>query len=209
MTSKTIALAAAAALLWSSAASAQCTKDTDCHGDRICQQGSCVSPAPPPPRVSAPPPAAAGAPVDLSSRRLALKVHPLTILGGIIVGAASGVTILSLPVELEYALAPNVSVFGQAAPLVVTSPLGTAAGLILGGGARLYPFAQALQGFWVGGLVAAGVAGGLTYDLQAQAGWAWVFDNGFYLSVGGSLSLAGLLAGGIPIGLLVPIGFTF
>ncbi|HYV43484.1 MAG TPA: hypothetical protein VFA20_01440, partial [Myxococcaceae bacterium] len=137
------------------------------------------------------------------------KVHPLTIAGGLILGATSGITVLSLPVELEYAITPNVSVFGQVAPLYVTSAIGSGAGILLGGGARAYPFGEALRGFWVGGLVAGGVASNLSFDLQAQAGWAWVFDNGFYLSVGGSISFAGLLAGAIPIGVLVPIGFAF
>jgi len=211
MTSRPIALAATAlALLWSSHASAQCTKDTDCRGDRICQQGTCVSPAPPPPNVSAPAPGPAAAPVEMGSRRLAVKVHPLTLVGGLILGATTGITVLSLPVELEYALAPNFSIFAQGSPVVVSGALGTFPGLLLGGGARFYPLSQALNGPWVGGMLAGGVsAGGFSGDLQIQAGWAFAFDFGLYLSVGAALSFSGLVAGGIPVGLLVPVGLTF
>jgi hypothetical protein len=43
------ALAAALATLVAQCARAQCTKDTDCKGDRVCQNGECVSqPAPAP-----------------------------------------------------------------------------------------------------------------------------------------------------------------
>jgi len=54
-------------LLFSAAAQAECTKDTDCKGDRVCDAGKCtypataLPPAPPPPPVSpegASPPAA-------------------------------------------------------------------------------------------------------------------------------------------------------
>lgn len=44
-------------LLSSSLAHAQCTKDTDCKGDRVCEAGKCTSPA----ALPAAPPAPAGA----------------------------------------------------------------------------------------------------------------------------------------------------
>ena len=45
-----LALAAtlAVSLAWSSPALAGCEKDTDCKGDRICEQGACVTPQVPP-----------------------------------------------------------------------------------------------------------------------------------------------------------------
>src|SRR5687768_15836360 len=51
-----------AALLLHGVAAAQCTKDTECKGDRVCDAGKCTSPlpaAPPPPPgpAAAPPPA--------------------------------------------------------------------------------------------------------------------------------------------------------
>jgi len=48
--------------LQGAAASAQCTKDTDCKGNRICQNGECVAPAPAPPPPSGYNPAPAPAP---------------------------------------------------------------------------------------------------------------------------------------------------
>lgn len=47
-------------LLFSGVARAQCTKDTDCKGDRICEEGKCTSPVPVTPAPA--PPAAAVAP---------------------------------------------------------------------------------------------------------------------------------------------------
>lgn len=57
-------LLAASALAGPGAAYAQCTKDTECKGDRVCERGACVSPAertqpppPPQPEYTPPPPA--------------------------------------------------------------------------------------------------------------------------------------------------------
>jgi len=47
---------ALASLLFASGAYAQCSKDTDCKGDRVCDSGSCVTPP-----LPAPPPAPNGA----------------------------------------------------------------------------------------------------------------------------------------------------
>jgi hypothetical protein len=44
----------AALLLVQSAAHAQCTKDTDCKGDRVCEAGKCTAPAPAAPAPAAP-----------------------------------------------------------------------------------------------------------------------------------------------------------
>jgi hypothetical protein len=48
-------------LLVTSLSSAQCSKDTECKGERICEAGQCVAPSPsaPPAAVSAAPPAPA------------------------------------------------------------------------------------------------------------------------------------------------------
>ena len=42
-------LSGVAALLLSGAAAAQCTMDTDCKGDRVCEGGKCTAPLPPAP----------------------------------------------------------------------------------------------------------------------------------------------------------------
>lgn len=46
-------MSGASVLLVSALANAQCTKDTDCKGDRVCDAGKCASPLPPAP--AAPP----------------------------------------------------------------------------------------------------------------------------------------------------------
>jgi hypothetical protein len=43
--------------LFSSVASAQCTKDTDCKGDRVCEEGKCTAPVATPSAASPPSPA--------------------------------------------------------------------------------------------------------------------------------------------------------
>jgi hypothetical protein len=48
-------LTGAAVFLVSALASAQCTKDTDCKGDRVCEAGKCTSPVALPPAPPAPP----------------------------------------------------------------------------------------------------------------------------------------------------------
>ncbi len=48
-------LSAASVLLVTALASAQCTKDTDCKGDRVCEAGKCTSPVSLPPAPPAPP----------------------------------------------------------------------------------------------------------------------------------------------------------
>ncbi len=56
-------LGAGLLLAWSSVAEAQCSKDTDCKGDRVCEGGKCVSPAPASPVTPVAPAAAAAEPV--------------------------------------------------------------------------------------------------------------------------------------------------
>jgi hypothetical protein len=51
-------LSGGSVLLVSALANAQCTKDTDCKGDRVCDAGKCTSPLPPAP--AAPPGSEAG-----------------------------------------------------------------------------------------------------------------------------------------------------
>jgi hypothetical protein len=93
-----IAAALALTALFTGEAAAQCTKDTDCKGDRICQDGSCVAvapapapvpppappPAPPPvPAQPAPPPEPAGPmkPFQIGYAEVALLVSFLTVGG--------------------------------------------------------------------------------------------------------------------------------
>jgi hypothetical protein len=54
-----IFLAMAVMVLQSAAANAQCSRDVDCKGERVCQGGECVDPPPPPEPAPAPAPAPA------------------------------------------------------------------------------------------------------------------------------------------------------
>jgi hypothetical protein len=56
-------------LFWSSVAEAQCTKDTDCKGNRICEAGVCTDAAggAPAPEPAPPAPAPVGAPAPVAA----------------------------------------------------------------------------------------------------------------------------------------------
>src|SRR5690349_15729158 len=65
----------AGVLLISATSHAACTKDTDCKGDRVCEEGACVDPPanlPPPP----PPPAGGGTPAAVAPPPTAAQPAP-------------------------------------------------------------------------------------------------------------------------------------
>src|SRR5262249_21793721 len=155
--------------------------------DRACRQGICLLREPPP---------------EAGTRRLALKLDP----GPIVTAAGQGYLLsrviglptndIFLPAELEYAITSNLSVVGLLAPLLTVSGAGLAYGLIGGAGARLFPFLEAFRGPWIG-FYAAGVLLSqepLAFDLRAQLGYSWVFDNGFTIGVGADVSTRAVLA---------------
>lgn len=74
------AIIALAALLVASAADAQCSKDTDCKGDRICDRGACVDAAAA--KAKAPEPAPQPAPVPAPTPAPATKTERRSPLGG-------------------------------------------------------------------------------------------------------------------------------
>jgi hypothetical protein len=66
---------------WTQSAWADCTKDTDCKGDRICTAGACTDPPPPPalealPAPAPPPPEATVQPAAAPPRARATSVDP-------------------------------------------------------------------------------------------------------------------------------------
>ena len=73
-------ISASSVLLVSALANAQCTKDTDCKGDRVCEAGKCTSPVLPP-APPAPPgnetPVCASAP--LTSCRMPAVAHKASL----------------------------------------------------------------------------------------------------------------------------------
>ena len=139
-------LLAASALAGPGAAYAQCTKDTECKGDRVCERGACVSPSeraqpPPPPEYVAPPPPATPtaparpaprphpvAPVsegawEASARKNLITYDILSTAAGIAVasdlnarGFDQGLTILQVAIAYERAIMPRFSVFGIITP---------------------------------------------------------------------------------------------
>jgi hypothetical protein len=230
------------AVLASAPVLAQCTKDTDCKGNRVCVRGECVEDtaqdAPPPysppdNRYSPPPPAPApgggqqgGA--DMSqyatidevpaeerdawqqhARRSLIATDPLPILGGLLLGASLGGTILPLSVQYWYALNRSLVLGGSAALVFVSGPGVSTVGFGVTAGARYHFFGTAHDGAWVGGTVGFG-SGGLS--LLALVGWNWVFDGGFYVGVGAGLAFTpGAPSELSPFSpaLSVPVGFAF
>jgi hypothetical protein len=88
-------------LLVSALANAQCTKDTDCKGDRVCDAGKCTSPLPPAP--AAPPGSdAAAAPADGATPADAQPAPAPAV----------------APVNLQLQSSPS-----EAAPVAATTPL--------------------------------------------------------------------------------------
>lgn len=216
------------ALGLSTAALAQCTRDTDCKGDRVCDQGVCVDPSqrqgggelspppppPPPPREevrrppSRRPPADDGGSVSAgwthADRPNLLVTHPLTTVGALILGQPA--IILVLPAEYERAITPNVGLYGQLSVLFGTGAAGSAFGLGILGGVRFYFFGDAPAGFYGSGALGAG-SGGFLFTLGA--GYTWIFDGGFTIGVGGTINPLAIVAGFFPIGINCPIGFNF
>jgi hypothetical protein len=182
----------------STAAYAQCTRDTDCKGDRVCDQGVCVDPdarsaelppPPPPPRDEARRPArrtpAAEEPAeeDTLERQTILSVN----VGGALVQLLGGALIL--PVELERAFSPYAS-FSLLGNVGTINTLGYSF-LTVGGGAGLnyYLFGTAPSGFYLRAMgqlaFVTGAAGsGAAFGLLGGAGYQVVFPNGLALNGG-------------------------
>lgn len=148
------------------------------------------------------------------SRKTVLKAHPLATVGGMILSAMTSSTVMVFPVEMEFAMAPNVSLYGIVAPTVVSSGSTTVYGAALSAGLRMYATGHAPDGFWIGGHVGTlwltgNFASGVSVDLQPQAGWQWVSDNGFTIGVGAGISLVSLASMQPAYTLVIPIGFAW
>jgi hypothetical protein len=92
-------------LLVSTLANAQCTKDTDCKGDRVCEAGKCTSPLPPAPAA---PPGSEGA----------LSPGPGAETGAGAGGQQPSPAPAAAPVNLQLQPSPS-----EAAPAAATAPL--------------------------------------------------------------------------------------
>ena len=221
------------------AAYADCTKDTDCKGDRICERGACVSPSersqpPPQPEYVAPPPPANPTPPPVrpaprprpvspgseqgwdGSRKNVVSYNLFSTVSGFLIAAGlqaqdPGLTIIGFTFLYERALLPNVSLFATLSPSFWNDPFGFIAywGITVGG--RYYLFGQAPSGFWLGGEL-----GLLPYDLGPglgmEGGYQWTLDSGLTLGVlGGVLFAPDKQNGGIQpgVGLGGLIGWNF
>jgi hypothetical protein len=143
-----------------------------------------------------------------------LKFHPVATIGGLMLGALGPVTTWTLPVELEHAVAPNVSLYAMAAPMLLTFGTSTIGGLALNGGVRLYFSGHAPDGLWLGGQVMGSLFSNTcspppSIDLQPQLGYQWVTKSGFTIGVGLGLSAVALATGQAPVTFVVPVGFTW
>lgn len=194
---------------------AQCVDDDACKGDRVCRNGQCVDPlswdisetAGQP--VVAPP--STREPKAAFAHRVVLWGYPLATLAGAVLGSFSGVALVQLPVEIEYGLQPNLSVYIGAAPTLGSAGGVSVFGLGLGGGARFFPLSGAApRGVFVGGGLGLGFVGPfVTFDVSIGGGYRWLFDNGFSVGVGGGLNLVSIATGGFPVYLSVPLGYAF
>src|SRR3954467_12292459 len=196
------ALVAVSVLAVPGVALAECTKDTDCKGDRVCERGVCVAPAdrapparpeytPPPPPPTVQPPAARSPRQHLApgtegtwearSRKNVLTYNLFSTLYGFFAGFQlqardPGLTILQLSFLYERALLPNLSLTGSLTPNLWTDPAGTLpyCGILVG--ARYYIFGDAPAGFWAGGEL-----GTLPLNegpgVSLEGGYQWLFDS--------------------------------
>ena len=148
------------------------------------------------------------------ARKTVIKLHPAAAAAGLALSALSSTTILMLPVELEHAVGPNVSLYGMAVPMFMATRLQSVGGIGLNGGVRAYFSGNAPDGFWLGGqvnatLLASSSVGGISFDLQPQVGYQWILENGFTIGLGGGLSLGALMNAQPALTWQVPIGFAW
>ncbi|HEY8211436.1 MAG TPA: hypothetical protein VIG99_28325 [Myxococcaceae bacterium] len=202
---------------------AQCTKDTECKGDRVCERGACVSPSerapapppqpeytapPPPPVVSAPPPAArppparrappAEGPWDASARKNVIAYNFLSTLSGFYVASTlqnqdPGLSILQFGFIYERVVFPNFTLTGSLTPNFWSDAAGGLFYCGITAGARYYFFGNAPDGFWAGGEMGT-LALNLGLGLIFEGGYQWALDSGLTIGVTAGLSLVGAQA---------------
>jgi len=147
-----------------------------------------------------------------------VKLHPLVTLGSLIISSnisqqtGTNVSIFTLPVEVELGVVPYCSLYGLFSPLVISVNTLTTAGVLAGGGARVYISGNAPQGFWLGAQVEGATVASTAVaaaDFQGQLGYQWVSDNGFTFGLGAGVSFVALSAGTFPLAIVAPLGFAW
>jgi len=167
-------LALGAGLALPAAAFAQCTKDTDCKGNRVCENGQCVSPPseasnppaepqyappseapspPPPPRYGPPPPPPRG--YGRMAPPPPLRINVLSVdLGAVVVGAANrsfvSQALVQVPIQLERLFSNYVSVVGVLAPFSLRDSGLVFLGADISAGGRFYFVGDAPRALWIG-----------------------------------------------------------
>lgn len=188
------------------AAYADCTKDTDCKGDRICERGACVAPSertqtppPPPPEYVAPPPPRPSRPRpvapanegawEANARKNVITYDLLSTAAGIAVaanlnssGLDNGLTILQVAFAYERAITPRFSVFGILSPSHWEEPGFTPVNYVgLTVGAKYFILGEAPAGLFAGGQV-----GLLPLNtgpgIEPEVGYQWPLDFGLTLA---------------------------
>jgi len=139
-------------------------------------------------------------------RKMVLKLHPLPAIGGPTLG------VFMLPVELETAANPIVSLYVIGSPLLLVN--GAGGGFALSGGVRGYLSGTAPDGFWLGAQLGvsnltAGAVSVTAVDLQPQLGYQWVFDSGFSVGLGVGLSVDQLMRQQFPLTFVLPLGVAW
>jgi len=185
---------AAALLLSSAPAAAQCTKDTDCKGVRVCEGGRCVSPAPATPapetRYSFAPDPVSGPEVSAPAPSLAAPAQ-----------AAAAPTVAA-SVESRPASGQWYRAYGSVAPIILPTGYGTTWGRIgsywVDGDLEL----QTAKGIQIAGRFAARrgfhIGGFLSYYTEADYG---------NLAVGVSMKLGGPVGSRVFMSAVLDFGY--
>jgi hypothetical protein len=185
-------------------ATAQCAKDTDCKGSRVCDHGRCVEAAPAAPPVAATPEPPLPMPVALPpaydppavyayppppsppprAPRNVISTNPLDILGGSI-----GVQ-YELVLARWFSLAVGISFYDSD-----MDPINSSSGTVLGGGVTVQPRFYLLRrgaprGLYLSPVVSAFyltdtyAASGVGYSVGGLIGWSWVIGRSANIKLG-------------------------
>ena len=186
-----VRLVAVVAALGAASASAQCTKDTDCKGERICAKGECVAPQGTAAATPAPLPAVAPAPlapapsaVDFANRPMLLKpshwAHPAGVTGLVMGSLVVGFGVLSAVFNGD--TVPSVSMGVLA---LLCGAIGAPIVAIGGSSARFDDSVTGSPGTRVVGWVGYGLAMALGAVMVVLGIEGVTFTNGLILAVAG------------------------
>ncbi|HEY8212016.1 MAG TPA: hypothetical protein VIG99_31255 [Myxococcaceae bacterium] len=148
------------------------------------------------------------------SRKTVLKLYPGPMVRDLVIGAITNTVFLTVPVEMELGVHPNLGLSGLVTPVVAVGGGYETVGIALNGGARVYPFGHAPDGFWLGGQLGVSwlmsPSGSLgIIEVQPQLGYQWILDNGFTIGLGAGYSLSSSVEGQNGFTFMVPVGYAW